>query len=126
MEAKTESAKLEGAADKGARVPKQDPQVLKEMIRSAQNKAEHILTNEIALSQMIRALSGENSSANRPSIAKLRLALQAIREGDLETASELIQRRGQGLKQGAAASTPVSENARDPKAPGAVKEVKKQ
>ena len=113
----TASAKLEGTADKNAMTPNQDSQTLKEMVRSAQNKAEHILANEIALSHMIGVLSLDKSAAKRPSVARLRIALQAVREGDLETASELMQSPGPGLTQSAATSIPVSENDRDAKSP---------
>ena len=111
----TTSAKLEGTADNNAMTPNQDSQALKEMVRSAKNKAEHILANEIALSHMIGVLSLDKSAAKRPSAARLRIALQAVREGDLETASELIQSPGPGLMQSAATSIPVSENDRDAK-----------
>ena len=117
QKAETTSAKLEGTADNNAMTPNQDSQALKEMVRSAQNKAEHILANEIALSHMIGVLSLDKSAAKRPSAARLRIALQAVREGDLETASELIQSPGPGVMQSTATSIPASENGRDAKAP---------
>jgi len=117
QETETASAKPERAAGKDPRALRQDPRVLKEMIRSAQDGAEQILANEIALSQMISVLSYKKSAANGPPIARLKLALQAIREGDMETASGLMQRQGPDLKQGTDASVPVSEDSRGPGAP---------
>jgi hypothetical protein len=117
QEMETINAPPEGATGKDARALRQDPRVLKEMIRSAQDGAEHILANEIALSQMISVLSHKKSAAGGPPIARLRLALQAIREGDMETASGLMQRPGPDLNQGTAATIPVSEDSRGPGTP---------
>jgi hypothetical protein len=117
QETETMSAGPVGGAGTDARAPGQDPRVLKEMIRSARDGAEHILANEIALSQMINVLSCKKSAANGPPIARLKLALQAIREGDMETASGLMQRRGPDLQNSTDASIPVSEDSRGPGAP---------
>jgi chromosomal replication initiation ATPase DnaA len=69
-------------------------QLLKEMIKSAENNAEHTLAQQIAISQMIAKLSQAKSPENRPIVAELQLALQSVRDGDLTTASELIQGKG--------------------------------
>lgn len=108
---------LKDMADEGARGDNHYPQLLKEMIRSAQDNAEHALAHQIALSQMIKRLSSDKSGANRPLIAELQLALQAIREGDLATASELMQSHGLPSKQRSDLSIPESENGNDSKLP---------
>ena len=94
QEPETISDELKDMADEGTRGTNHYPQLLKEMIRSAENNAENALAHQIALSQMIKRLSSDESVTNRPLIAELQLALQAIREGDLVTASELMQSHG--------------------------------
>jgi len=117
QETGTINANPGGDAGTDARATGQDPGVLKEMIRSARDGAEHVLANEIALSQMINVLSYKKSAPNGPPIARLKLALQAIREGDMETASGLMQHRGPDLQHNTDASIPVSEDIRGPGAP---------
>jgi chromosomal replication initiation ATPase DnaA len=75
----------------GARGTSRSAQLLKDMIQSAQNNAEYSLANQIALSQMIRVLNSDRAADKRPLKARLKLALQAVRERDMVTASELIQ-----------------------------------
>jgi chromosomal replication initiation ATPase DnaA len=70
------------------------PQLLKEMIKSAENNDEHALAQQIAISQMITRLSHTKSPESRPIIAELQLALQSVRDGDLTTAFELVQGKG--------------------------------
>jgi chromosomal replication initiation ATPase DnaA len=70
------------------------PQLLKEMIKSAENNDEHALAQQIAISQMITRLSHAKSPESRPIIAELQLALQSVRDGDLATAFELVQGKG--------------------------------
>lgn len=74
-----------------SRRPNNHSQALKEMIRSAQSKEDRALADQVALSQMIKSVSSRKSPDSRPLSARLRLALQAIREADLATASELVQ-----------------------------------
>ncbi len=83
----------------GAGGTSRSAQLLKDMIQSAQNSAEYGLANQIALSQMIRALNSDRDADKRPLEARLKLALQAVRERDMATASELIQGPASGTGQ---------------------------
>lgn len=107
------SDELKGMADKGTPGNNDYAKLLKEMIRSAQNNDEHALANQIALSQMTKRLRYDESAGNRPLIAELQLALQAIREGDPATASELMQSHDIPSKQSSDSSISKSENSND-------------
>jgi hypothetical protein len=110
---KITTGESEVTADKTACGADRYPQLLKRIIYSAESSAEHALAHQIALSQMIEKLSCDRSAVNRPLIARLQIALQATRQGDLVTASVLMQDHGLGSKQELAPPISASERSSD-------------
>ncbi|MBM3175808.1 MAG: hypothetical protein FJ022_07130 [Chloroflexi bacterium] len=92
-------------------------QLLKQIVHAAESSAEHALANQIVLSQTIERLSRDKSAANRPLVAGLQIALHAIREGDLTTASKLMRGCEMNTKQRPAPSIAVAESEGDSKLP---------
>lgn len=98
------------AGENRGTTPAHHPQLLKDMLSSARNNDEHLLANQLAISKMIHALGRQNPALARPMRARLRLALQAIREKDLATASEMMQPQDNAPAQSMDAAVEAAES----------------